>query len=399
MLRLKLRRVPPAHSPVPAGALPRAAARALGLGADATESLRARLARDYDAGRVVLCGSGTAALGLAIARALRETGSERVALPAYTCYAVATAAVAADARIALYDVDPVTLAPDLDDLERSAANGARAVVVTPLFGIPLDWEAIERRLAPHGGVAIEDAAQGHGAAWRGRPLGAHGRISVLSFGRGKGWTGAGGGALLLRDGLGGADVPLHQGSGAGEARVIAAALAQWALARPGLYGVPASLPWLRLGQTVYREPSVPAPLTRGAAALLEAGRRGAEAEAAARRENGAFFSDRLSAGGATRPVRAEPGGTAGFLRFPVLLRHGWASLPDAARAVRLGMSPGYPTTLAALAPVRERMGDGRARWPGAELLARRLVTLPTHSRISPADRAEIFETLAGAGAR
>ena len=48
----------------------------------------------------------------------------------------------------------------------------------------------------HGLAVVEDAAQGLGATWRGRPLGSFGDVSVLSFGRGKGWTGGVGGALL-----------------------------------------------------------------------------------------------------------------------------------------------------------------------------------------------------------
>src|SRR5439155_883687 len=110
-----------------------------------------------------------------------------VALPAYACYDVATAAVAVNARIALYDVHPATLAPDLASLTATLAEGARIVVVAPLYGMPVDWDAIEQCVAAFGALAIEDAAQGHGASWRGRPLGSLGRLSVLSFSRGKGW--------------------------------------------------------------------------------------------------------------------------------------------------------------------------------------------------------------------
>src|SRR5437899_1804453 len=82
-----------------------------------------------------------------------------VALPAYTCYDVATAAVAVDARIALYDVDPATLAPDMASLTATLAEGARIVVVAPLYGVPVDWDAIEQCVRTFGAVAVEDAAQ------------------------------------------------------------------------------------------------------------------------------------------------------------------------------------------------------------------------------------------------
>src|SRR5207247_11224127 len=111
---------------------------------------------------------------------------------------VATAAVAVNARIALYDGHPATLAPDLASLTATLAEGARIVVVAPLYGMPVDWDAVEQCVAEFGALAIEDAAQGHGACWRGRPLGGLARPSVLSFSRGRGWTAGRGGALLVR---------------------------------------------------------------------------------------------------------------------------------------------------------------------------------------------------------
>ena len=63
------------------------------------------------------------------------------------------------------------------------------------------------------------------------------------------------------------------------------------------------------------------------------------------------------------------------------------------RARRLGVAPGYPTTLAALGAVRERLTRPHGRWPGAEELVRGLVTLPTHSLVSAAERDEMLRLL------
>jgi dTDP-4-amino-4,6-dideoxygalactose transaminase len=90
-----------------------------------------------------------------------------VALPGYTCYDVATAAVGADARILLYDLDPETLAPDWGSLERTLEAGAGVVVLAPLYGYPFDWSAGEALAARHDAILVEDAAQGAGGTWRG----------------------------------------------------------------------------------------------------------------------------------------------------------------------------------------------------------------------------------------
>src|SRR5690606_26401684 len=181
------------------------------------------------------------------------------------------------------------LAPDIVSQVRFLRAGARVVVVSPLYGIPVDWEAIQALCDAHGAVLVEDAAQGHGAAWRGRPLGALGPVSVLSFGRGKGWTGGRGGALLLR-GAAAVDVEAVDRTAAtspiGEAGVLAGSLAQYVLGRPAVYALPRALPWLHLGETRYRPPVPPAPMTRTAAALLRASKDEADREAGLRRANG-----------------------------------------------------------------------------------------------------------------
>ena len=65
------------------------------------------------------------------------------------------------------------------------------------------------------------------------------------------------------------------------------------------------------------------------------------------------------------------------------------------RARRLGVTPGYPTTLAAPPPVRERLTRASGRWPGAEELVRQLVTLPTHSLVSAAEREALARLVEG----
>src|SRR3989442_356539 len=194
-----LRRQPPAYSPVSLSALWSATLHGLRLAPDTRANLIALLECEYAADHVILLGSGTQALQIALRLAMSRVGDPSVALPAFTCFDVASAAVGASARLRFYDVEPSTLAPDLESLERVLERGTRVVVVTPLYGLPVDWDTIDALAVRHGAIVIEDAAQGHHARWRGRPLGSLGSLSVLSFGRGKGLTGGAGGAPLLRE--------------------------------------------------------------------------------------------------------------------------------------------------------------------------------------------------------
>jgi len=391
-------RQPPAYSPLPWEALRAGALAALRPDRDDRAELRELLARDYEADTVALFGSGTQALQVALTEAARLTGAgATVALPAFTCFDVATAAVGAKLRIALYDLDPVTLAPDLESLAAALNAGARIIVAAPLFGLPIDWGALRACANDARALVVEDAAQGSGASWRGRPVGSLGDMSVLSFGRGKGWTGGGGGALLTRPSSGDAPTAVRNGGrhlGA-ELRVLTLAAAQWAFGRPAFYGIPAALPWLGLGETRYRDPVPPRPLPRASAGLLLGDVAAAQREADERRARAARLFAAIARAPRVRTVQPLPAAVPGYLRLPVRVRGGLAGLADPGAALRLGVARSYPRPLSDLPAVRERLVAAARQWPGAVELARDLITLPTHSLLSARELEQVARAVTG----
>lgn len=382
---MRIRHQLPAYSPVSVRGLTAAARPLVSAGSDLRPQLRRVLSHTYDAKAVVLCASGTQALQLALEHARSQVeGNRRIALPAFTCFDVATAAVGAGSLVNLYDVDPRTLAPDPDSLERVLRDGVRVVVVGPLYGVPVEWEKLQALADRHHAVLVEDAAQGHGATWRGRPLGSLGQTSMLSFGRGKGWTGGSGGAVLFRgvDAAAGSGLEPHGGeAGFGD---FIGLLAQWAFGRPAVYGIPRSIP-LGLGETIYREPLHAAPMTRAAAAALLESAGAAVSEAAHRRSAASRILRDLETIDGAQAVDVPVDGVAGYLRFPLRLSRGMQSFDDTPEALAAGISPGYPRLLSDLPPIARTIEGVEKRWPGAAALVRELVTLPVHSRVSEED--------------
>lgn len=390
----------PAYSPISFAVLRRAILRGPGGGAADLVALSRLLEQEFGSERAVLYGSGTDALQVALHVALRTVRDSAIALPAFSCFDVATAAVATRGRLRFYDVDPSTLGPDMGSLERVLARGTRIVIISPLYGFPVDWEAIANLLARHGALPVEDAAQGAHASWKGRPLGSLGPVSVLSFGRGKGWTGGSGGALLFRDqspwdGLQPAlaEVTVGDGSSVPDLRVRGLLVAQWALGRPAWYGIPRALPWLRLGETVYRDPTPPRPMTGTAAACIAASRDAAEREGGTRRIAAAAILDAVGSGSRVRAVRPIPGATPGYLRLPLRLADGLGGFERPMEAIRLGLAPSYPSVLPALPPVRPWVDEATSHWPGAEELTRTLFTAPTHSLVTRGEQAKLISLL------
>ncbi len=381
----------PANSPLAAGAIASGALARFGSDrGHAAERLRQRLQVRYTASEVTLVGSGTQALTLALRSAVRGARTNLVALPAFSCYDVAAAAVAAGVRVILYDLDPDTLGPDFDSLKIALGEGAGVVVAAPLFGVPIDWDVITSLSDEYGAVVIEDAAQGHGASWRGQPLGSLGELSILSFGRGKGWTG-GGGAILVRGPQ--RRIPEVRREDPVRDEVVSAirAAAQWLLGRPGLFAIAVAIPWLHIGETAYREAPSPTAMDGLAAELVLKTEAAADREGAQRLIQAGDLLERLAPHSDVRLIRPPAGGKPGYLRLPVRIAGGGRSLSPELR--RLGVALAYPTTLAALPEITSLLMNPQARHTGAEGLVRTLVTLPTHSLVTAAQRNEVLRRL------
>jgi perosamine synthetase len=148
--------------------------------------LRGRLGRSH----VIATSSGTSALELAM-RALGIGPGDEVVVPALTFAAPALTALALGATPVLADVTESTWTLDPDDVESRLTRRTRVVVAVDVLGHSCDFDAILRLGVP----VIEDAAQGHGGSYRGRPLGSHGVVSVLSFHANKSVTTGEGGCV------------------------------------------------------------------------------------------------------------------------------------------------------------------------------------------------------------
>lgn len=381
-----MRFLPPAHSPVSAGSLA-GSLRGLALGAPA--GVDQWLARRYEVDAALLVDSGTSALRLALESLATGTPPRvRVALPAYGCYDLATAAIGAGADVAFYDLDPDTLSPEWSSFSAALSGGVDAAVLVHQYGLPVDLDRARSLCEANGVVVVEDSAQGAGAYWRHRRLGSIGDLGILSFGRGKGMTAGGGGALLAK-GQRGAELLERCRWRVAPGRI---GISSWAkltgqalLSHPMVYGVPARLPWLALGETPFHEPWSPRAISSAEAGAVQAAAELADPEAAIRREVAARLTQSLhDVRGVSlfRPLSGE-GIKAGWLRFPVVLEGDLRRRASGREFRRLGIMPGYPRPLPVL-PGFSNVARSLS-WPGANGLAAGLVTLPTHHWVAACD--------------
>jgi dTDP-4-amino-4,6-dideoxygalactose transaminase len=125
-------------------------------------------------------GNGTDALTLSL-RALGIGPGDEVVVPANTFVATAEAVVLAGATPRFADVSDETLLLTPATLQAAIRPRTRAIIVVHLYGQMADMGALTRAAASAGLVVLEDAAQAHGAAWRGRRAGSLGRVGCFSF--------------------------------------------------------------------------------------------------------------------------------------------------------------------------------------------------------------------------
>jgi dTDP-4-amino-4,6-dideoxygalactose transaminase len=96
--------------------------------------------------------------------------------------------------------DPLTHNLDPARIERALSPRTRVILPTHLYGQPADLQPILALAAANGLKVVEDAAQAHGARYRGQPVGAHGDAVCWSFYPGKNLGALGdGGAVTTND--------------------------------------------------------------------------------------------------------------------------------------------------------------------------------------------------------
>ncbi|MBU6390101.1 DegT/DnrJ/EryC1/StrS aminotransferase family protein [Patescibacteria group bacterium] len=142
--------------------------------------------------------NGTAALHLALA-ALETGAGDEVIVPDLTFVSVANAVRYSGARPVFADVEPETFNLDPAKIDAAVTERTKAVIVPHLYGHPADMDKIMEAAGRRGLAVIEDAAEAHGARYKGKPCGSFGAISCFSFYGNKLITTGEGGMCLTDD--------------------------------------------------------------------------------------------------------------------------------------------------------------------------------------------------------
>lgn len=152
----------------------------------------------------VALANGTLALELAL-RALEIGPGHEVITTARTFIASASCAATVGARPVLVDVDRASQNLTAATIAPAITARTRAVIAVHLNGWPCDMDPILELARRHDLAVIEDCAQAHGAAYKGRPVGSMGVMGAFSFCQDKIMTTGGEGGMITTN-----DARLHE---------------------------------------------------------------------------------------------------------------------------------------------------------------------------------------------
>lgn len=166
---------------------------------DEVTSFEREFATYCGGGETVALNSGTSALHLALLAAGIGKDDEVITVP-FTFVATAAAILYSGARPVFVDIDPVTYTMAPERIEQAITSRTKAIMPVHLYGHPADMDPILEIARRRGLLVIEDAAQAHGAEYKGRRCGSLGEMAAFSFYPGKNLGAYGeGGALVTRD--------------------------------------------------------------------------------------------------------------------------------------------------------------------------------------------------------
>ncbi|NQU99168.1 MAG: DegT/DnrJ/EryC1/StrS aminotransferase family protein, partial [Parcubacteria group bacterium] len=128
----------------------------------------------------IATANGTVALHLAL-KALKISKGDEVIVPDLTFIATANVVTYCNAKPIFIDSNPDYWCIDPEKIEEKITTKTKAIIPVHLYGHPCDMDAITKIAKKYGLYVIEDAAEAHGAGYKGKKVGSFGDISCFSF--------------------------------------------------------------------------------------------------------------------------------------------------------------------------------------------------------------------------
>ncbi len=339
---------------------------------------------------VIAFNSGKAAL-LTSLRSLMAIQSSRneVIIPAYTCFSIASVIESAGLRVVLCDIEPETLDFDYEMLSELMNEKILCIIPTHLFGLSADISRTKSLAVRYGAYVIEDSAQ----SISGSDVNSDADITVFSLGRGKPLSAGGGGLLATnQDAIIKAiqyeSIPDVDNSFPKRLSIVTGLLLNDFLICPYVYGLPASLPFLKIGKTIYPD-YIKTSLMPSYKKIFVNSLMQKHAELSENRyEKTQFYYRKLKSIVASNRLIHAGQSYYHPIRYPFYLPSTVLDLPSRAvsKMKKLGIVRMYPCGLHRLERIQKFWVNKSTEFPGTDWVAEHLLSLPVHPLIKKQDQ-------------
>jgi len=165
---------------------------------EVTAKYEEALAKYFGVKHALAVANGTVSLCIALAAVGAGPGDEVMTTP-YTMQATVGAILEQNAIPIFADIDPDYLVIDPNEVRKNVTDKTKVIIPVHILGHPADMDAIMEIAKEHNLWVIEDAAQAHGALYKGRKVGTIAHIASFSTVEGKMFTTGEGGFILTND--------------------------------------------------------------------------------------------------------------------------------------------------------------------------------------------------------
>jgi dTDP-4-amino-4,6-dideoxygalactose transaminase len=350
----------------------------------------------YGVKHCFLMSSGRAAMAMLFTILKKNSPQEQrdeIVLPAYTCYSVPAAAEIAGLKVRICDVDPHTLSYDMEQFNSIDFSRVLCVVSGNLYGYPNDLKTIESITEKAGCYLLDDAAQSMNAMIDQRYAGTWGDIGLYSLDKGKNITSLQGGIIVtdndqiaswIGQQLDTLPLPSVKQQLADGLKLIAYML----MLKPYFYWIPANIPALGLGKTVYTTDYLFFRYSRSMAALAWRLFNRIDEISRQRTERARRMVDQLQdINGIKFIQKVNDSALPVYLRLPILVnssKNRDAIIAELTKA-GIGASCSYPQSIADLDNIRNFTVIHNNVASSGQYIARHILTLPSLAYMTSKD--------------
>ena len=369
---------------------------------DSIQNFKEMICERYGVRYCFFVASGRSALYILLKtmREMSDNGKNEVIMPSYTCFSVPSSVARAGLKIRVIDIDPETLDYDLEILSSQDFSNVLCILSSNLYGIPNDLTAINRLAQENGVMLIDDAAQCMGGTISGRYSGTFGDAGIFSLDKGKTITTIQGGIIVtnsrqLASRLNTVITSLPSPSIARTVSYALKILIYSMFLKPNLYWLPAGLPFLELGGTLY---TTDYPVEGYSMVLGAMGRRLFEKIDEinrARVRNAETIKDGIKGLDAVRHTTVAEHINPVYLRLPLLARDSEVrdALLNKLNVKHLGASASYPHSVIDISEIRPIINLEKSTAQKGRELSRHIITLPTHPYVTDNDTETMIDTI------